>query len=232
MHRTRVKICGVTRADDAAAAASAGADAVGMVFHAESRRCVTLARAAEIVAALPAMVTRVALFVNETPAVIRETARQLGIGTIQLHGEESPELIAELAPLRVIKAVGVRAESLSKELARWRDAIKRFNLANLAGLLMDSPAGAVPGGAGVANDFGALSRAVRDGAWSGLPPMIIAGGLTPSNVAAAVSLLRPWAVDVSSGVERIKGQKSAEKIVEFIEQVRLADQSADQTHAD
>jgi phosphoribosylanthranilate isomerase len=191
-----VKICGVTRPSDADAAADAGADAVGMVFYAKSPRCVTPDRAAQIVASLPALVTPVALFVNESPAAIRQTASALGIATVQLHGDETPEFVAELAPLRVIKAIGVRADSLASDLARWRVAIARLTITNLAALLMDSPAGAEAGGTGVTNDFGA----------------------------AAVAVLRPWAVDVSTGVEIVKGQKSPEKIADFIEQVRHADQ--------
>ncbi|OLC69331.1 MAG: N-(5'-phosphoribosyl)anthranilate isomerase [Betaproteobacteria bacterium 13_1_40CM_4_64_4] len=208
--RTRVKICGITRAEDGIAAARAGADAIGLVFWPGTPRRVTLDQARAIVAALPAFVTVVG--VNAALAAVP-------LDLLQFHGDERPELCASFGR-PYIKAVPVRPEVDLLQYAA------RFDAAH--GLLFDAyVAGGLPGGTGTSFD------------WTQLPPqltdpmsrrLILSGGLTPQNVAAAVRQLHPWAVDVSSGVEVSdadgkprKGIKSATKIVAFIREVRSAD---------
>ncbi len=217
--RTRVKICGITRVEDGVAAAEAGADAIGLVLWPGPPRCVSFEQARAIVAALPAFVTVVALFVDPEPAAVRAALAQVPLDLLQFHGDEAPALCAGFAR-PYIKAVPVRPGiDLLQYAARFRAA---------HGLLFDAfQPGGMPGGTGTTFD------------WTRLPPqltdpmsrrLILSGGLTPQNVAAAVRQLRPWAVDVSSGVEVTdadgkprKGIKSATRIVEFIREVRGAD---------
>lgn len=221
MGRTHVKICGVTRVDDAIAAAELGADAVGMVRIAGTPRCVQDAIAAEIVDALPAFVTAVMLFANESPSEITAAARGFGIGTVQLHGDEEMIAVSDVAPLRVIKALRVVPERIRFELTQWR----RMRPNNLAGLVLESP---VPlGGSGVSNNWD-LVRQLRDENYLNpldQPPIIFAGGLRVETVGALVKEFQPYAVDVSSGVEGgDKRVKSRTKIAEFIAAVREATQ--------
>jgi phosphoribosylanthranilate isomerase len=203
MPRTRIKICGITRVTDAADAARLGADAT----------------ARQIIAALPAFVTPVGLFVDADAQAILQTARDVGLRHVQLHGSETAETVAALNGLRVIKALAVRPASLVDDLAAWRDAIAQQNLQNLVGLILDSAVG----GSGVENDWTAIRGAMASGAVKGLPPLIAAGGLTPRNVAAVIRTIRPWAVDVSSGVESGPGIKSEELMAEFVAAVGEAD---------
>lgn len=216
MRRTRVKICGITRPRDAAAAAEAGADAIGLVLHASSRRLVSLEEARNIVAVLPPFVSTVGLFVDAKPPEILTLASALSLSAIQLHGHEAPDAIDVLQPLPVIKALFVDPATLGQELRRWRAA----RPAHLVGLVMDPVGG---GGAGIANDWGTLHRHLAAGDFADLPPLIAAGGLTPGTVGDVIRLLRPWAVDVSSGVESGPGEKSPELIRRFIEAVHEAD---------
>jgi phosphoribosylanthranilate isomerase len=223
MARTRVKICGVCRAEDAAAAARCGADAIGVVFDPESGRCARESDAREILAAVPPFVSRVALFVNHSVEDIRGILREFPFSAVQLHGEESPELVADLKPVRVIKALHVDRENTAT-LEQWRSAIADLELTNLIGILLESgSSGKMRGGSGVANDFAGLAELKKSGAFAGLPAIILAGGLTAQNVGQAIALLRPWAVDVSSGVELSPRQKSVEKIESFVKAVRAAD---------
>src|SRR5687767_10205118 len=154
-HRTRIKICGVCRAADAAIAARAGADAIGMVFHPAASRYISIERAREILAALPPFVTAVGLFVDASTETIRHTARELGLRHVQLHGDEKPEQIRELSPLTIIKAIRVEGDRLADDLNSWRDAIRALKLTNLAGFVLDTAGTGKPGGAGVANDWDA-----------------------------------------------------------------------------
>ena len=216
MTRTRVKICGVMRPQDALAAARLGADAIGIVFYPSAKRSVTVERAREIMNILPPFATPVGLFCDESPQRILDTAAQLNLRHVQLQGGEAADEIAELSGLRVIKAIHVNGETISRELARWRDQIARFKLTNLVAFVLDTANTGVPGGSGVANDWPLVRELLTRGEFEGLPPLIAAGGLTPQTVGQVVRDIRPFAVDVSSGVESAFGEKSEEKIAEFI----------------
>ena len=223
--RTRIKICGVCRPEDASAAAAAGADAVGLAFHPAASRYVTVERAREILAAVPAFVTPVGIFVDVAADHVRNVAGQLGLRHVQLNGDESPEAVAELAGLAVIKAVRVDRQRFGQTLDMWRRAVRSLALGHLKGLVLETAGTGRPGGTGVANDWETVLRHRAAGDFDGLPPVIAAGGLTPETVGAVVRDLRPWAVDVSSGVEEAPGRKSVQKIRSFVEAVRQADGS-------
>lgn len=200
---TRVKICGITNLQDALQAVDCGADALGFVFYVKSPRAVDAGQVCEIVSALPAFVTTVGLFVNETPQTIRDIAAICRLDRVQLHGDETPEDCRQLADLRVIKALRVRdAHSLAAADAYPVD------------LLLDAWSDDAYGGTGERFDW-ALARKV-----TARRPVILAGGLTPANVATAVETLCPYAVDVSSGVEGAPGKKDHTKMADFIRQVR------------
>lgn len=221
MNRTRVKICGVMRVEDALAAARAGADAIGMVLFTGARRCISQDRALEILAALPPFVTPVGLFVDSTADEVREVASRLGLRHVQLHGREDVECVKRLEGFAVLKAVRVSKQTFARDLQTWRDAVAA-GLPQLRGIVLETPADA-PGGTGISNDWQTVrSEQARNG-FEGLPPLIAAGGLRPENVAAVVRDIRPWAVDVSSGVEQSLGQKSPAMIEAFIREVSKAD---------
>ena len=221
--RTRIKICGVCRPEDAVLATRAGADAIGMVFHAASPRNVTVDRAREILAVLPPFVTAVGLFVDASTESILAIARELGLRHVQLHGVEAPEQVRALAPLTVIKSVRVERERFAKTLDGWRAAMRGMPLTNLAGFVLETPNTAAPGGTGIPNDWETVVEALRAGAFEGLPALIAAGGLDPQSVPGVVRAVRPYAVDVSSGVEEMRGCKSEAKVRAFVHAVREAD---------
>lgn len=217
--RTRVKICGITRVEDGIAAAHAGADAIGLVFWSGTPRCVNFGQARSIIVALPAFVTVVGLFVDPQPEAVRATLSEVPLDILQFHGDERPEFCGSFGR-PYIKAVPVRP---GIDLLQYA---ARFDAAHA--LLFDAfqPNG-LPGGTGTTFDWAQLPPPLTDPATRRL---ILSGGLTPQNVAAAVRQLRPWAVDVSSGVEITgadgkarKGIKSSTKIVAFIREVRSAD---------
>jgi len=198
--RTRVKICGFTRVEDALAAAELGVDAIGLVFYPPSQRNVAIERAAEIVKALPAFVTVVALFVDAEPAWIHEVLRQVRIDCLQFHGDESPEA-CRMYGKPYIKAIRMQAETeLSRFEGRYADA---------TGLLLDAYHPGVKGGTGSGFDWDLIPRESR-------LPIILAGGLSPENATLAVQQVRPYALDVSSGVESGKGIKDKAKMAAFI----------------
>ena len=213
VQRTRIKFCGVTRPQDAAAAAAAGADAIGMVFYRRSGRCVTVDQAWAIVAAVPPFVTPVGLFVDAPATEVIDVASRVGLGTVQLHGDEPPDVVAALPGLRVIKALKGHRASLPALLDRWRGV-------PVAALLLDTAEGSEPGGTGIANDWAGLLAIRQAGGFDGLPPLIVAGGLTVESVGGVVRQLRPFAVDVSSGIEQARGIKSIEKMTAFAKAVR------------
>jgi phosphoribosylanthranilate isomerase len=212
----------VGHVEDALAAAEAGADAIGMIFHPPSKRNLELSQAAKIVAALPPFVTPVGLFVNAEVKQVRQTAQALGLRHIQLHGDEPPEVVAEFEGFVVLKAIRVAPDDFVRELKRWTSAIARLRLIHLKGFVLET-ANAL-GGSGKPNDWEMIKRHQQNGDFIGLPPLIAAGGLTPETVGAVVRDLHPWAVDVSSGVEEIAGRKSPRKIEAFVRAVRIADE--------
>jgi phosphoribosylanthranilate isomerase len=205
--RTRVKICGITSVADGLAAARQGADAIGLVFHPPSPRRVTLQRAAEIAAALPPFVARVAVLVNPSAAQARAVIGACGPDLLQFHGEEPPEFCRRFG-VPYLRAVRVRPEvDLLEFLARYEDA---------AGWLLDAYRGDLYGGTGERFDWRLIPpRLAR--------PVVLSGGLEAANVAEAIRHVRPWAVDVSSGVESAKGVKDERLIAAFITGVRNAD---------
>ncbi len=202
MSQTRVKICGVTRPEDALQAARLGADALGFNFWPGSRRYLTPAAARAIVDRLPPFVTPVGVFVNQGEEEIRRAADESGVRVLQLHGDEPPALCARL-PLPVVKAVRVAAPLTL-------DALKAYPV---AAFLLDAPS-AGWGGSGASFDW-SLAEGL-----AGLGPIVLAGGLTPENVAAAVRRVRPYAVDVASGVESSPGVKDVARMARFIAAAR------------
>lgn len=205
--RTRVKICGITRVEDGIAAAESGADAIGLVFHPDSPRHIDIVRARLIRRALPPFVTAVGLFVDADREAIAEVIESARVDVLQFHGEELPETCAEFG-LPYIKAIRMHdGIDLRAEARRYAGA---------AALLLDSYIPGTPGGTGISFDW---TRVPRD---LGVP-VILAGGLTPDNVARAIRAAWPYAVDVSGGVEREKGIKDPAKIAAFIGQVRGCD---------
>jgi len=215
--RVRVKICGITRPEWARAAAEAGADAIGLVF-AESPRRLTVDGAVRIVQALPPWVSPVGVFVDESPATIRQVAAEAGLAAVQLHGDEPPEALAELGRLKVVKAVRIASADDLEAARRWRREAERLGRTPEAYLVDARVAGGPRGGTGRQADWTLAARMIAEGFW----PLILAGGLAPDNVAAAIAAVRPWGVDGSSGLETEPGVKSPEKITEFVEAVRRA----------
>jgi phosphoribosylanthranilate isomerase len=213
--RTRIKICGIRDADAARAAVDAGADAVGFVFVDGSPRRIELDDAAEIAEQLPPFVAAVALLVDPSDEEVGRVMMASDRFTLQLHGHESRASIEHLRGRSIIKAVNFGDE----RQASWLD---EPSPCNVRALLIDAPAKpqqALPGGGGEAFDWRALARLDR----ALLPPLILAGGLTAQNVEEAIATARPYAVDVSSGVESSRGVKDAEKIRAFCAAVRRAD---------
>lgn len=206
------------------AAARAGADAIGMVFHPSAKRNVSLERADEIVSALPPFVTPVGLFVDADVEHVRDAARALGLRHIQLHGHETPETVAKLKDFTILKAIRVDPATFSSELESWRRAIRQLKLTHLQGFVLET-AGTL-GGTGMANDWETVDRHRQRGDLIGLPHLIAAGGLTPESVGEVVRRIHPWAVDVSSGVEGSPGKKSAEKMEAFVRAARSAELSS------
>jgi phosphoribosylanthranilate isomerase len=212
------------RPEDAVAAADAGADAIGLVFYKAAKRCLSMEQAEKILAALPGFVTPVGLFFDADANEVRTTASHLRLRHVQLHGNESPEVVAELREFNVLKAIRVERDGLAKTLSTWRDAIASKHLINLKGFVLETP-GVAHGGSGVANDWTTIRQFVERKAFAGLPPIITAGGLTPETVGDVVRTIRPWAVDVASGIEAEFGKKSREKMARFANEVRRADES-------
>lgn len=202
--RTRVKICGITRREDALAAVAAGADALGLVFYASSPRAVDVAQARALVAVLPPFVSTVGLFVNATVEDVQQVLQAVPLDLLQFHGDETPGYCAAfgrpwLKALRMEPAL-----DLDGEMARFAGA---------QGILFDAWHDGLYGGTGESFDWQRLQNLTGD------RRLILAGGLTPDNVATAIRQVRPWAVDVSSGVETAPGLKSGELLQRFINEV-------------
>ncbi|MDD2686499.1 MAG: phosphoribosylanthranilate isomerase [Gallionella sp.] len=204
---TRIKICGITRTEDALTVAASGADAAGFVFYAKSPRHVSVEQAARLVAALPPFVTTVGLFVDADVDFVRQVMGNVPLDVLQFHGDESPEYCAQFGR-PYLKAIRVKAGvDLIQCAARYAGA---------QALLLDAHVEGIPGGTGATFD------------WTLIPPklplpVILSGGLDSANVAEGIRQIQPYAVDVSSGVESSKGIKDAAKVAAFINEVKRAD---------
>lgn len=205
--RTRIKICGLTNVEDALFAARVGADAIGLVFYPSSPRHVKINQAIAIAKALPAFVAIVALFVNEQETVIRHILEQVPVDCLQFHGDEPPSA-CNIYGKRYIKAIRVREDTdIAALAAQYNDA---------DGLLLDAYHPGQQGGTGAQFDWALAPKACQ-------LPIILAGGLNVANVSTAIQQTRPYAVDVSSGVEAEKGIKDQGKIAAFIAAVEQGD---------
>lgn len=205
--RTRIKICGIREALHGVVAADAGADAIGLVFYRESPRYVTPSAASNVVAILPPFVTAVGLFVDADEGKIHDTLKTVRLDCLQFHGGESPDFCASFG-IPYVRAVSM------KEGVDLLEYAGRFSSARA--LLLDAHVPGIPGGTGQTFDWSAIPR--------DLPmPIILSGGLSAENVGPAIQAVRPWAVDVSSGVEASRGTKDPRKIVEFIRRVQRED---------
>ena len=224
MSRVRVKICGVMRPEDAAAACRHGADAIGMIFHIAAARNISIDRARQILSAAEPFVTPVGVFVDAGPQEIRDTAATLGLRTIQLNGDQTAQTIADLRGLRVLRAVRVTRGGLVERLQSLQRDIASHELTHLIGIVLEPGGTKLPGGTGVANDWDEVIAAQAAGAFEGLPPLIAAGGLRPETVAVVVRRVHPYAVDVSSGVESSPGVNSEAAIEQFIQAAHSANQ--------
>lgn len=200
----RVKVCGITRGEDAQAAIRYGADAVGFVFWPRSARYIDPAVAAKITASIPPFIVAVGVYVDPDVAWVEETIRVARLSLLQFHGDETPEFCNQFS-LPYIKAIRVKSDTdLLQYAKRYRGA---------SGLLLDTYAAEMPGGTGHTFDWQLIP--------SQLPlPLILSGGLNPDNVVSAIRQTKPWAVDVSSGVEASKGIKDEKKIFAFMQGVK------------
>jgi phosphoribosylanthranilate isomerase len=209
MPRIRVKFCGITRAEDARTAVALGADAIGLVFYAGSPRAVTLPQAMAAVSGLPPFIVRVGLFVDPRLEEVEMVLRLGGVDVLQFHGAEPPEFCRHFGR-PYIKALRVRPQmDVRTEVEHHPDA---------AAVLLDTHEAGVPGGTGRAFDWTLIPR--------DLPrPIILAGGLTPANVAAAIRQVRPYAVDVSGGIESAPGVKDAGLMQVFLHEVKTCCES-------
>jgi len=203
--RVRVKICGITRVEDALTAVAQGADAIGLVFYAPSPRAVSIEQAATIAKQMPAFVSVVGLFVNAEERFVKEVTSRVQLDLLQFHGDETPEQCAQYG-LPFIKAVRVKSDTNLVQYAKDYSASRA--------LLLDTYTEGVAGGTGHVFDWGLIPPDLNK-------PVVLAGGLTVENVALAIKQVKPYAVDVSGGVEASKGIKDVAKIAAFMQQVYL-----------
>lgn len=204
---TRIKICGITRVEDLRAVTQCGADALGLVFYEASPRNVTIPHAAHLAHAMPPFVNLVGLFVNPSVAEVQTVLRHVPLDTLQFHGEETPEFCAQFNK-PYLKAIRVKAGVDLLQCAS--------DFSSAQGLLLDAHVEGMQGGTGATFDWTLIPKNIP-------MPVILSGGLDVQNVAAAIGQVKPYAVDVSSGVEASKGIKDAAKIAAFINEVKRAD---------
>ena len=202
MNTTRVKICGLTRPEDVDAAIAAGADALGFVFTPRSKRFLETGRARQLAARVPAFIARVGLFMDQDAEAVERVLAEVPLSLLQFHGDESRDFCAAFG-LPYIKALGMAAPAAVERASEYNDA---------AALLLDSHEAGAPGGTGQTFDWDAIPVLPK--------PVVLAGGLTPENVGRAVQQVKPWAVDVSSGVEDAPGVKNADKMSKFITEAK------------
>ena len=201
---TKVKVCGLTNVENAKAMGNYGIDAIGLVFYEKSPRFVDIKTAQQIINVLPPFINRVGLFVNASQKTIESVIKNVAIDTLQFHGDESPE-DCEKYQLPFIKAIRVDEKTDLKKLAN--------DYKNASGLLLDAKHKTLYGGSGVSFDWNLAKKEIN-------LPIILAGGLSIDNVKNAIAQVQPYAVDVSSGVEKTQGIKDIEKIRMFMEQVK------------
>jgi len=209
--RTRIKVCGITCQEDATAAVAAGVDGLGFIFVEQSPRLVEPDMVRAITEALPPFVDRVGVFQDEEIEVVEEIIQYCRLSLVQLHGSESPEYCRKIS-CKVIKSFCMRPESDDEELAGYADAV--------SGFLLDTFHKDMAGGTGMAFDWKLVAQVKPPG------PVILAGGLTPENVGAAIRQVKPYAVDVNSGVEYQPGRKDIARLKSFVFEVRKADEQA------
>ncbi|RJX32075.1 MAG: phosphoribosylanthranilate isomerase [Oxalobacter sp.] len=215
--QTRIKICGLTRAEDVQTAVAEGADALGFVFYPQSPRYVTPETVARLIAEVPPSVITVGLFVNATPNEVLDTLAQAPVSVLQFHGDETPDqcaLIAAAAKRPFLRAFRVKPETTSGDLLQCETEYRAAS-GYFAGLLLDTHVDSY-GGSGKVFDWSLIPEELA-------PRVVLSGGLNAQNVTGAIAQVRPFAVDISSGVERTKGIKDAGKIHAFISAVRQAD---------
>ncbi len=206
----RVKICGITNVEDALLACELGADAIGLNFYSKSPRCISPFTASKIIRNLPPFVSAVGVFVNWQAAAVSTLAKALGLAAAQLHGDEPPQLVTEIAKkVSVIKALHLGKGSVLPPFAKYRGATS---------FLLDAPHSGQYGGTGHSTDWSLAHTAAKS------HRILLAGGLTPENVAEAILAVRPYAVDVTSGIESKPGRKDPAKLSAFFEAVARANQ--------
>ena len=201
---TRIKICGITRIEDALTATRLGADAIGFIFWPKSARFISPAKAREIVDELPPFVSAVGVYVDPEEGWVEESSNIARLSLLQFHGDESPEFCDQFS-LPYIKALRVREGVDLLQYEDWYSSAR--------GLLLDTYTEGMPGGTGDTFNWDLIPQGLT-------VPLILSGGLHPGNVTMAIKKVQPWAVDVSSGVESAKGIKDAEKIADFMRGVR------------
>ena len=215
--RTRIKICGMREMAEVAAVVAAGVDAIGLIFVEQSPRYLDPERAREIVASLPPFVEAVGVFVDQEAAKVNEIVRYCGLTKVQLHGAESPAYCAEIA-CRVMKVFRVRESTTREDLAPYADEVSAF--------LFDTFQEKIAGGTGQTFAWSLLGKLAPP------RPVVLAGGLTPENVGEAIRQVRPFAVDLNSGVEFAPGRKNLDKVRAAVAQVAAADAAALRLPAD
>ncbi len=220
MQRVRVKIEGLRDPAEAMKIAQMGADAIGMIF-AESPRWVSPEQARAIVDVLPPWVATVGVFVNADATAINRVVERTRIGYVQLHGDEPPDIIPRIAAA-CIKTFHIRDETWLAEVRAWLEALPARQ--NLAAILLDAYSPTARGGTGSRFNWSMVADARSAGALKGLDPIILAGGLDANCVGVAIDLVKPWAVDVASGVEQAPGVKDLKKVAAFIRATREGDE--------
>ncbi|WP_050478598.1 phosphoribosylanthranilate isomerase [Herbaspirillum rhizosphaerae] len=219
MHRTRIKICGLTRAEDVAAAVAAGADAIGFVFYAKSPRYVTASAAAELIRTVPPFISTVGLFVNAGAEEVAAVLEQAPLSLLQFHGDETPQqcaAIAQAVKRPFMRAARIGSSTTPEDLIKYEQDYRSVSTF-FTGLLLDTLVEQY-GGSGKVFDWSLIPEELA-------PRVVLSGGLSVQNATDAVQRVRPHAVDISSGVEQAKGIKDAARIDAFISAVRLADNS-------
>lgn len=210
MHKTRIKMCGIRRVEDAMLAAHAGVDAIGLIFYSPSPRAVTLAQALAVRDALPPFVSTVALFVNAARTEVIDVCDSLNPSLLQFHGDESPDYCASFSR-PYLKAIRVGAAMKADDLVQLQ-----IEFSTAKALLLDTLSVGQYGGTGESFNWDVIPETLRG-------KIVLSGGLTPMNVGDAIQKVAPWAVDVSSGIEMEKGIKDPEKILAFTSAVQHAD---------